>query len=34
VLGMVSSVTLGSSGLSLNLYGMDPVALSAVREIL
>lgn len=33
VLGMVSSVTLGSSGLSLNLYGMDPVALSAVREI-
>jgi flagellar basal-body rod modification protein FlgD len=34
VLGMVSSVTLGSAGLSLNLYGMDPVALSAVREIL
>jgi flagellar basal-body rod modification protein FlgD len=34
VLGMVSSVTLGGSGLSLNLYGMDPVALSAVREIL
>lgn len=33
VLGMVSSVTLGSAGLSLNLYGMDPVALSAVREI-
>lgn len=34
VLGMVSSVSLGASGLSLNLYGMDPVALSAVREIL
>lgn len=33
VLGMVSSVTLGSAGLSLNLYGMDPVSLSAVREI-
>jgi flagellar basal-body rod modification protein FlgD len=34
VMGVVSSVTLGSSGLSLNLYGMDPVALSAVREII
>jgi flagellar basal-body rod modification protein FlgD len=34
VMGMVSSVSLGSAGLSLNLYGMDPVALSAVREIL
>jgi flagellar basal-body rod modification protein FlgD len=34
VMGMVSSVSLGASGLSLNLYGMDPVALSAVREIL
>ena len=34
VMGMVSSVSLGSAGLSLNLYGMDPVALSAVREII
>lgn len=34
LMGMVSSVSLGSAGLSLNLYGMDPVALSAVREIL
>lgn len=34
VLGMVSSVSLGSAGLSLNLYGMDPVALADVREIL
>lgn len=34
VMGMVGSVSLGASGLSLNLYGMDPVALSAVREIL
>lgn len=34
VMGMVSSVSLGSAGVSLNLYGMDPVALSAVREII
>jgi len=34
VMGMVSSVSLGASGLSLNLYGMDPVSLSKVREIL
>ena len=34
LMGMVSSVSLGSGGLSLNLYGMDPVALSAVREII
>ena len=34
LMGVVNSVSLGSAGLSLNLYGMNPVALSAVREIL
>lgn len=34
LMGMVSSVSLGGAGLSLNLYGMDAVALSAVREII
>lgn len=34
VMGLVNSVSLGSSGLTLNLYGMDPVALTEVREIL
>ncbi len=32
--GLVSSVSLSSSGLSLNLVGMDPVALAKVREII
>lgn len=34
VMGLVNSVSLGASGISLNLFGMDPVALADVREIL
>lgn len=34
VMGLVNSVSLGSGGLTLNLFGMDPVALTEVREIL
>jgi flagellar basal-body rod modification protein FlgD len=33
VVGLVNSVSVGSSGITLNLPGMDPVALSQVREI-
>ncbi|HKY93579.1 MAG TPA: flagellar hook assembly protein FlgD [Nevskiaceae bacterium] len=33
VIGLVSSVSLGASGITLNLPGMDPVSLSQVREI-
>jgi flagellar basal-body rod modification protein FlgD len=32
--GLVNSVSLGAEGLTLNLFGMDPVALTDVREIL
>ena len=32
--GTVNSVSMGSSGLTLNLYGMQPVSLSSVRQIL
>lgn len=32
--GLVNSVSLGASGLTLNLFGMDPVAMTEVREIL
>jgi flagellar basal-body rod modification protein FlgD len=32
--GLVRSVSLGSDGLSLNLYGMDPVRLDQVSQIL
>lgn len=32
--GLVNSVSLGAGGLTLNLFGMDPVDLTAVREIL
>ncbi|MGQ0621252.1 MAG: flagellar hook assembly protein FlgD [Panacagrimonas sp.] len=32
--GLVNSVSLGANGLTLNLFGMDPVALTEVREIL
>lgn len=34
LMGLVNSVSLGSGGLTLNLFGMDPVALTEVREIL
>ncbi len=34
VMGLVNSVSLGSGGLSLNLFGMDPVSITEVREIL
>lgn len=33
-LALVQSVSLGSQGVTLNLYGMDPVSLAEVREIL
>ncbi|MGQ0699762.1 MAG: flagellar hook assembly protein FlgD [Panacagrimonas sp.] len=33
-MGLVNSVSLGANGLTLNLFGMDPVALTEVREIL
>jgi flagellar basal-body rod modification protein FlgD len=33
IVGLVNSVSVGSSGITLNLPGMDPVALSQVREI-
>lgn len=33
VSGIVNSVSLGSSGLTLNLLGMDPAAFSSVRQI-
>ena len=33
VVGLVSSVSLGANGISLNLPGMGAVALSQVREI-